>query len=447
MKKKVLLSSILTIVLCFSLIAGSTFALFTSKTEFNVAVTAGKVELASTLTLTKLESVKGDPTGTIVDENGATYSYETVAPTFTNGGTAVVDGAVLTLTNITPGDKVTFEVAGANNSNVAIQYRYVIECLEGYQLMSGLIVTVGTDECTSLASYTSPWTELTVGSDMATLPVTIELPVTAGNEYQETSTEIRIVVEAVQGNAVVDDNTAPVIKNIATVSDATGFAAALADPTIPAVNIVEDLALTVGDIANKTIEANGNDVSLTFTGTMENVVVKGIVAETAGNKINVSSDTAIGDITIVDCVLKSASSTDGVAIRHGAGVDMTIDNCTILAGDVKGYAIYHSGESGSLIITNSTLESFKSWVILLNETVEGDLIIDNCIFNTNDGVLKTLGGGVTGDFTFTNNTMTAAGHDGNIAKLVVSGNGSDPVVVAGTKTVANNTLNGADWIQ
>ena len=45
MKKKVLLSSIATIALCFCLITGSTFALFTDTTEFNVAVTSGDVEI------------------------------------------------------------------------------------------------------------------------------------------------------------------------------------------------------------------------------------------------------------------------------------------------------------------------------------------------------------------------------------------------------------------
>ena len=39
----------------------------------------------------------------------------------------------------------------------------------------------------------------------------------------------------------------------------------------------------------------------------------------------------------------------------------------------------------------------------------GNLTVDNCVFDTRDGVIKTLGGGVTGDFTFTNNTLIALG--------------------------------------
>ena len=41
MKKNRILSSIITIALCLSLIAGSTFALFTSTDEVDIAITAG----------------------------------------------------------------------------------------------------------------------------------------------------------------------------------------------------------------------------------------------------------------------------------------------------------------------------------------------------------------------------------------------------------------------
>ena len=47
--KKIILSAALSIVMCLSLIAGATFALFTSETAINVAVTAGNVELVATV--------------------------------------------------------------------------------------------------------------------------------------------------------------------------------------------------------------------------------------------------------------------------------------------------------------------------------------------------------------------------------------------------------------
>jgi predicted ribosomally synthesized peptide with SipW-like signal peptide len=277
MKKKVLLSSIATIALCLCLIAGSTFALFTSKSNVNIAVTAGEVEMVAGIAITKLESVKGDVNGTIVDENGNTYSYEDVSPNFTNGGTAEVNGSVLTLDKITPGDKVTFAISGTNNSNVAIQYRYVIECLSGDDLMKGLEFTInGVAIDKYMESYTSPWAPLSVGMSMTNVPITIELPVSAGNEFQNKSTEIRVLVEAVQGNAVVDTNTDPVITYYNNAATAEEALAAIADPYLPVVNITESFAkqITVGDLTNKTINANGNNATIKFTGALDNVVVQ-----------------------------------------------------------------------------------------------------------------------------------------------------------------------------
>ena len=217
MKKKVLLSSIATIALCLCLITGSTFALFTSESETSIVVTAGEVDMVAGIAITSVQSVKGDTNGSIVDEKGNTYSYlysDATAPyTFlSKKGTASVSGAILTVDKITPGDKVNLEISGANNSNVPIMYRYVITCESGDLLMKGLRFTVDgvlVDEL--MESYTSVWMPLADGTDMEKVAISVELPVSAGIEYENQRTNIKILVEAVQGNAVVEDNTQPVI--------------------------------------------------------------------------------------------------------------------------------------------------------------------------------------------------------------------------------------------
>jgi hypothetical protein len=317
-------------------------------------------------------------------------------------------------------------------------------------LMSGLIVNDGTTDYPALSTYTSPWFTLESGknvADRAPVIFSIELPVTAGNEYQEKKTSIKVTLEAVQGNAVVEDNRAPVVTYIEKVDTVDAAQTALADPNKDYVLFTGDVAgaITVGDISNKIIDANDNQVSLVFTGNLENVVVKNITADTAGRSINANA--AIGTITVLDSELYSAAGTSGSAIGQGPNVDVVIDNCTI-RGTGKSYGLYYSGASGGLYITNTTFENFGSWAITTNSTINGNVLIDNCIFNTPDGVFKTLAGGVTGDFTFTNNTMIGCkGHDGNINKLVVSGSGTGPVVCGGTKTVSGNTLDGVEWTQ
>ena len=131
MKKKILLSSILTIALCLSLIAGSTFALFTSESKVNIAVTSGKVEM--------LASVSDLATWSLEDDKSLAGRMD---GTFTQGGNVTFTDSVLSINKIIPGDKVSFLVTGTNNSNVTIMYRTVIKCLSGEVLMDGMKVTI-----------------------------------------------------------------------------------------------------------------------------------------------------------------------------------------------------------------------------------------------------------------------------------------------------------------
>ena len=186
MKKKVLLSSILTIALCLSLIAGSTYALFTSQDSVNIAVTAGKVSMEASIANVKLWSVKGDPAGTdAIDENGNTYTYEdqTANNMFLNTGTAKFDAGELTIDRITPGDKVEFEITGTNGSDVTILVRYTIKVSSDEGIAKGMILKVGTTEYEGVTSYTSAWEPVTVDGDMTNAKVELGLPVYAGNEY------------------------------------------------------------------------------------------------------------------------------------------------------------------------------------------------------------------------------------------------------------------------
>ena len=410
MKKNVLLSSIATIALCLCLIAGSTFALFTSRSEVNIAVTAGKVEMLAGVAITSVESVEkatAGATDVVVDENGAEYAWsysDTTAPyNFINGGTAVVNGAVLTVDKITPGDRINLSVSGTNNSDVAIQYRYIVECVDGYKLMDGLKITVGGATYSSLASYTSVWAPLAANTDMPVENITIELPVSAGNEYQEKTTSIKVIVEAVQGNGVVEDNTTPVVVNIPKVTNETELEDALKNPAIPAINILEDVAGTFTvdyDLSNKTILVNGNDASFAFSGKLENVVVDGIV-DNGDATPAVTLNGATGDITIMNSVMTDHNSLPYGAVAGGnADLSVTIKNCELSGAR----PVYNAGPVKSLTIVDSKITDTSSWAVLMNAEVYGDIVIDNCTFVNCVGLFKATRA-VSGDFTFTNNEI------------------------------------------
>ena len=220
MKKKILLSSIVTIGLCLCMIAGSTFALFTDTATNNIAVTSGTVDVFASLSDLELYSIKdavpGEHTG-YTELFGETYFYTTEqqSGSFLNGGTAEFtednDGNQigLTFTNITPGDKAVFTVNGDNRSNVNTNVRLVITNVVNTtadgtnpDLINNLVVKFG-DETITLAagpnnSFTSQW--IFAGTADFSYTVSVSLPVDAGNDCQGESITFDIVLQAVQAN-------------------------------------------------------------------------------------------------------------------------------------------------------------------------------------------------------------------------------------------------------
>ena len=438
MKKKVLLSSILTIAICLCLIAGSTFALFTSKSEVNIAATAGKVNVQAGLTDPILYSVQPDTAGTIADENGALYSYvEQTNGTFANSGTATLNEGTLTLDRITPGDKVEFSLTNANESNVAIWYRYTVQCVSGYELMSGLNVTIGQTTYTALDTYVSAWAKLEKDDMINPLPIVIELPVDAGNEYQGKSVEINVLVEAVQGNAAIPANNVESVTYL-TVDTTDGLLEALASDR-PYVKLSADLvadangnAISFGDLSNKTIDANGNILEIALTGKLENVVLENIADN--GDKVPaVNLAGASGDVTIKNSTLYDMASVPYGAIAGGSeNLDITIDGCTV-EGDRP---VYSSGSINSLTLVNSVIKNTGSWGVLYNGTVYGDIVIDGCTFENCVGIFKAgvsgsnTSGAIESNVTITNNKFIDCTMKNNVymdiapiyGKLIFTGN-------------------------
>ena len=622
MKKKALISSILTIALCLSLVAGSTFALFTASTDFNIAVTAGKVDIEASASISAVYSAEGVGDGEtaedrfLIDENDNEYKHVASLDnkTFANGGVAELDGASLKIQRLTPGDKVDIQINVANNSNVAISYRYKIainpnSTLDN-ELATGMVVSVldkltfAKESYEGFESYTSEWyyVEAPDGNPVAIEPrtISVELPVYAGNEYQEKSVEYIVTVEAVQGNAVttndsivtilpeafqkmmnergeinangstinleecltltgnttilnavikgenadagdavvpllvvggdltlgagttvttgdygvfvmggdkltldagsklvVNDGTIAAINgqvassvfelylndtglivdeegNVAdtriallcggtfkiyvptveayneylpmidtdttyqkiewyidgspVANSAADLNAALNDPDVDLVYITEDVAdqVTVGDIANKTIDVQGNNASLKFTGKLENVVVTGIIDDGDATPA-VQLNGATGSITIKNSTITDNSSQPYGAIAGGsADLEIIVENCTIDGAR----PIYHSGAIKSFKMVNTTIKNTSSWAVLYNNAISGNVEIVDCTFENCIGVFKALNA-IGGDFTFTGNKLI----DCQLKNDVYV-----DVKVSGTITVSGNTM-------
>lgn len=338
MKKKVLLSSVATIALCLCLIAGSTFALFTSQSEVGIEVTAAKVEMTANISGLELYSVKATTNGTIKDEFGGSYAYDGPLATFANGGTATFENGVLTLDKVTPGDKVSFNIEGANTSDVAVQYRYVVECVKGEKLMSGLLVTIKGVTYPILDSYTSVWSTLLPGSDITPEPIVIEFPVKAGNEYKEESCEIKVTIEAVQGNADVQ-GTKPVVEFL------DGYTGDLTAQTLK--DAVKNYG-TVG-LSNGTILLDEVGFENYGNATLTDITIG---AGTPGT--NALGYAVIGQANSVTTLnnIKLTSANGAIAATEGAQITLNDGYVAMNSTNTSGrYLIYAVGE-GTVVTVN-----------------------------------------------------------------------------------------------
>ena len=174
-KRNILVGALLSIMLCVSVIAGATFALFTGKAETDIAVKAGEIKLTATVT--------PDEANTKVFAGTVNFNNES---------------NTLELNNIVPMDKVAFKIAVKNNSTVRVKYRTVITGKQDDGLLAGLKLTLNGTEYNGTA--VTAWNTLEVGTDVADVNVVVELPRTAGDEYQGKSCVLNYKVEAVQGN-------------------------------------------------------------------------------------------------------------------------------------------------------------------------------------------------------------------------------------------------------
>lgn len=193
-KRSVVISAVLTIALCASLIVGATFALFTSESQVNIAVTSGKVDVVASIENLKLYSAE------TVSKTQATNYLEVTQ--FTNGGTATLDeDGNLTLDKMTPGDRATFTINVANNSNVSAIYRTSISVSNDTGLYEALEITVGG---TAMTTRKTAWENIDFENKQYN--VVIDLPASA--TAQDAKCTLTFTVEAMQGNAVTNDITA-----------------------------------------------------------------------------------------------------------------------------------------------------------------------------------------------------------------------------------------------
>ena len=192
-KRNVIVSAFLAIVLCLSVVAGATFALFTSNAKVSLSITSAAVKVSADVENLKLYST--------TEVNPATNKgkkQDLTGNTFLLGGTANFTDGVLTLDRLAPGDGVTFDIKLTNKSNIDVKYRVVIGEATGGNLADALDITVNGEKYEG--AINTEWNEVAANADIPSVPVKVELPVAANNDYAEKTVSLDVTVEVVQAS-------------------------------------------------------------------------------------------------------------------------------------------------------------------------------------------------------------------------------------------------------
>lgn len=405
-KSKVLVSALLAIVLCVSLIAGATFALFTSESSVNVAVTSGKVDVNATVDKNSVMTVQKDSEYVKGLEN--VYA-----------GTVSVEGNSVVLNGIAAGDGVKFAVKVVNNSTLTVKYRTRIE-----------VVGVGADQLAInvdgqqiKAGRTTLWQTLTTKGSLADVNIEVRLPALEGSQSQDIDCSINYVVEAIQGNAeTVNEQAeaygAEVAKNIAENSEITltedaiyNDAYVLSHPidmetatdeekrayfeTYMYAMWPEDAEILLSDIDEvfeEDYHSNWNEVfndwGVYEANSLE--VSDKKVIDLDGNSLIFTREVSVkngGDLTIKGGALVIDYIHSPSLIRVDAGATLTLENITInLPVDQS------ISSSGNIVLKNCNISGSNDPLL----SVSGVTTIENCIFNNETGnAIQQNGGEMT----------------------------------------------------
>ncbi len=192
-KRSVIITAILAIIMCASLAAGATFALFTSNSKVNIVISSANVEVNADVKVTKTwhEDNNVEKEG-LYDTGKAEVTYEN-------------NQAKLTLSNFVPTDGVKLAVSLKNESTVKIKYRVLLlaDRTVGTELLDELDIVMNGMEFRGYTLATE-YVELEAGASINDIPVTIVFPKEA-TEGKNTTCNLAIKVDAQQGNAVADN--------------------------------------------------------------------------------------------------------------------------------------------------------------------------------------------------------------------------------------------------
>ena len=344
MKKKMkLYSSILAIMLCMAMIAGATFALFTSESKINIAVNAATVDVEAYIDTTSLMTYSMGVEQDVKEEG------DKVVGDFELGGKATLDQKSLDLNQIAPGDKAIFDINVVNKSSIDVLYKVTWEFnpvvgenatdeekaaaqAAADTLTAALIMTATTEtkgeQIIGTSGANVGWTTLKTGTNPEKVSVVIELPYDATNACMTDRVSIDFTVEAKQGNAPIERE-----------ADIENFADVLAmsknGDTIKLVDDQDsgkgennsDSPLTETIVIDKEITLNPNGMYLVSSAPATFTVVEGGKLTVGEGSFTIKNTSTNGAAVLVDggeFIMQGGSFDAHTAVRTTEGKSSTV---------------------------------------------------------------------------------------------------------------------------
>ncbi len=364
-KRSIIISSLAAIGMAGALMAGSTYALFTSESSANIAISSGKVSLVATVDENSLVTYSGkELTGEKKADEKKIFRTDSEEiggenGVFSNGGTAAIDTKTgdLKLEKMTPGDKVTFTIKVKNESNVTVRYRTIVKKSADDGLFAGLNVVIN-GESFAGEDKISHYSTLKSGTDAEDIDVTVELPSDASDTYQDKNCTIVCVVEAIQGNALPE--------NAVSVSTEEDLNKAISEGGIVSLsNDIElESPLEIANIDDKAFDhdiviyGNGNKISYQKETYYSNVDKK----DAAGRAFDIEyvKDIAITLVDLdVDGPINYGNYNRGISFYGAENVTLVLDNCDIEANH---YALNIAGDNKNIevIAKNTNITGYSA---------------------------------------------------------------------------------------
>lgn len=463
-KRTAIVMALITVALCAAVIAGATFALFSSSVTNDINVNTGDIAISSTVKLTNAWSTsqggEQDPAENIGSETSLIF------PT-TGGSVSVGEDGRISISGMGLGDGATFSITLDMEYSINMKYSLVLKTNTADDfLRNNLQVTVADNPAVSLADgsvYIIPWTnagsvtDSTPASARVTASFSLSLPWSAIDSAPVggSSISLALVTSGVQVNALAVSGS-PSGSNEYYVTNQDELDKALtAMESGDSVYLAGDESnWTTADISfneNKSVSVYGSRVG-TLTVAANSLHIYGQVgsAQVNGGRIVFESESIVAKLAAVPAenthveveFAQNTAVTESVTVNtsaSGSSTNLSIaENVTVPSLSVEGsgkVAIDNNGvikdstvDEDSSVTANSKVTdeaSLRGALALGGEvTLAGDITVDNPLVIRKNTTLDL--GGFTLELNYDSNSvdpLLSVYADSTIEKGTLIGNG------------------------